>query len=46
MYKSERSSFSEDNEKPFSFGLQTLKSLKVGGFPTGLLPMLGELGPL
>lgn len=31
MYKSERSSFSEDNEKPFSFGLQTLKSLKVGG---------------
>lgn len=30
MSKSECSCFSEDNEKPFSFGLQTLKSLKVG----------------
>lgn len=30
MYKSKCSYFSEDNEKPFSFGLQTLRSLKVG----------------
>lgn len=33
MYKSEMSCFfPEDNDQPFSFGLQTLKSLKVGVF--------------
>ena len=42
MYKSECSYFSEDNEKPFSFGLQTLKSLKVRVFQQGFYPCWGS----
>lgn len=42
MYKLKCYYFSEDSEKPFSFGLQTLKSLKVRVLQQGFYPCWGS----